>query len=102
MTDKLVFEADLDNSPILRAFEKVRSEALAIDKVMADLGRGTDLQAAMAQLATAATSSMQVVRQQLKTVETSVKAMQAQLASDAKAAGKALGDGVAAGVQEST
>ena len=102
MTDKLVFEADLDNSPILRAFEKVRSEALAIDKVMADLGKGSNLQAAMAQLATAATSSMQVVRQQLKTVETSVKAMQAQLASDAKAAGKALGDGVAAGVQEST
>jgi len=102
MTDKLVFEADLDNTPILKAFERVRAEALSIDKLMSDLGKGTDLQQAMAQLATAATSSMQVVRQQLKTIDTSVKELQSQLSTSAKAAGKAIGDGVASGVQEST
>ena len=102
MTDKLVFEADLDNTPILKAFERVRSEALAIDKLMSDLGKGTDLQQAMAQLATAATSSMQVVRQQLKTIDTSVKELQSQLSTSGKAAGKALGDSVAAGITEST
>ena len=102
MTDKLVFEADLDNTPILKAFERVRTEALAIDRLMSDLGKGTDLQQAMAQLATAATSSMQVVRQQLKTIDTSVKELQSQISTSGKAAGKALGDSVAAGVQEST
>ena len=102
MQDKLVFEAELDTSQIMRAFGSLQTEALKADAILSRMGQRSNLQQAFAQLATGVAGYVQEAGNRIKGLEKTVDEMKTRLAASSKAAGKAVGDGVASGVQEST
>ena len=102
MSDKLILEAGIDETPFVKAMERIEAAATNVDKAMSVLGKaGTaDFRAAVAQMSTATATAMQEVRRQLATISTSVKGMQEKLGEDAKVAGQAVGSGMAKGVED--